>query len=453
MYTDNPSCPEHRQTTDILASTGSWVTGDFLIDRAEIWVTGGDGGSGVVSFRREKYVPRGGPDGGDGGQGGDVLVRATTDMSTLRDFHYKSRYRAEPGGNGRGQRMHGRSGPDLVIDVPVGTQLRRREPDGELELLADLDANGASAVVAYGGLGGRGNARFTSSTNQAPRVAERGQHGEEAELVLDLKLISDVGIIGLPNAGKSTLLASVSAARPKVADYPFTTLEPALGVVDRGDDGFVMADIPGLIEGAHEGVGLGFDFLRHVERTRLLVHMVDGSSPEPLANLDLIDRELALYSDELARRPQVIAINKIDIPEVRERLPELFALLAARSPDVLAVSAATGEGVKALLDRVAQRLDEARREAPAEPETELSPVLRPEPRTRISVAREGPLYVVQGSRRLEAMAEMLDLQDREAWSEFARRLQRLGVLATLRRAGVHEGDRVRFGRTEATWRE
>jgi GTP-binding protein len=426
-----------------------------VIDQAEIWVKAGDGGNGSVSFRREKFVPRGGPDGGDGGQGGDVLLRATDEVSTLRDFRYKRRYRAESGGAGRGQRMHGRSGENLIIPVPVGTQVQRRAPNGATTLVADLDAPGVSIIVAHGGLGGRGNARFTSSTNQAPRVAERGQRGDEADLVLDLKLISDVGIIGLPNAGKSTLLTAASAARPKIADYPFTTLEPMLGVVDRGETVFVMADIPGLIEGAHEGSGLGFDFLRHVERTRLLVHVVDGSSPDPLADLDLIDRELALFNADLARKPQIIAINKVDMPEVHERLPALERALGARSEDIFAISAATGEGVKALLDRVEQRLSETR--PVPEPErdgaAEEPPVLRPEPRSRVTVVRRGPVYVVQGSRRLEAMAEMLDLSDREAWLEFQRRLQRLGVLATLRRAGIQEGDRVRFGATETTWRD
>jgi GTP-binding protein len=427
-----------------------------VIDRAEIWVKAGDGGNGAVSFRREKFVPRGGPDGGDGGQGGDVILRASDNLSTLQEFRYRRRYRAESGESGRGQKMHGRSGADLVIVVPTGTQVRRREPRAGERLLADLDLAGASVVVAHGGMGGRGNARFASATNQAPRVAERGQRGEEAELILDLKLISDVGIVGLPNAGKSTLLSAVSAARPKIADYPFTTLEPVLGVVDRGENVFVMADIPGLIEGAHEGTGLGFDFLRHVERTRLLVHLLDGSAPDPPADLELIDGELALFSEDLAGKPQIVVINKVDIPEVRRRVPDLRRALSARAEDVLAISAATGEGVKELLDRVEQRLAEARaaRPAPEAPEAPEGPVvLRPQPRRQTVVVRQGDRYVVEGSRRLAAMAEMLDLNDREAWAEFRRRLQRLGVVAQLRRAGVQEGDRVRFGSVETVWRE
>jgi GTPase len=424
-----------------------------VIDRAEIFVRGGDGGNGALSFRREKYVPRGGPDGGDGGQGGDVILLASSNISTLRDLRYKKHYRAESGGNGAGQRMHGRSGEDLVITVPVGTEVWRRADGSDLSLFADLDGNGASVIVAHGGLGGRGNARFATSTNQAPRIAERGQHGEAAEVVLDLKLISDVGLIGLPNAGKSTLLAAVSAARPKIADYPFTTLEPVLGVVERNGPGFVMADIPGLIEGAHEGTGLGFDFLRHIERTALLVHVVDGSSNNPLADVQLINRELGLFNSALGSKRQVMAINKIDVDGVRERVPELERALKAESPDVFAISAATGEGVAALLDRVEQRLDEVRRAAQGEATAAEPTVLRPQPRAGIDVRRERGRYVVTGSRRLEAMAEMLDLDDREARAEFIKRLQRLGALAALRRAGVHEGDKVRFGPTEMTWND
>jgi GTPase len=423
-----------------------------MIDRAEIHARGGDGGSGIVSFRREKYVPRGGPDGGDGGQGGDVILRASSQVSTLKDLRYRRSYRAEQGANGAGAKMHGRNGKDLTVTVPVGTQLQIREDGGALRLLADLDRSGASIVAAHGGLGGRGNARFVSATNQAPRVAERGQRGQEVELVLDLKLISDVGILGLPNAGKSTLLSVVSAARPKIADYPFTTLEPELGVVERGESAFVIADIPGLIEGAHVGVGLGFDFLRHVERTVLLLHLLDGSAPAPIDDYRLINQELELFSPELAAKPQVVAVNKIDLPAAREALPALLESLSSQSRDVFAISAATGEGIPALLDRIEQRLFEAR-QVQIQTDVEDLPVLQPEPRTGVTVMREGDAYRVQGSRRLEAMAEMLDLSDLEAWQVFQRRLQRLGALATLRRAGVRDGDRVRFGPTEVAWRD
>jgi GTP-binding protein len=340
-----------------------------------------------------------------------------------------------------------------VIRVPVGTIVRRVSgAGGEGEVLADLEASGASVAVAYGGLGGKGNARFATSTNQAPRLAERGQRGQEGQLVLDLKLISDVGIIGLPNAGKSTLISAVSAARPKIANYPFTTLEPSLGVVDVGYETFVMADIPGLIEGAHAGVGLGHDFLRHVERTRLLVHLLDSAAPDPLADLETVNRELALFSEELARRPQIVALNKIDIPEARQRLPELEARLAERGIDALAISAATGEGVKDLMQRVWSDLTRLRAEAPPEPVAAPELVLRPQPRARVSVEKRNGRYLVHG-RRVEAMAEMLDLGQEEARAEFLRRLTRLGVVAALRRAGVAPGDIVRFGAVEMTWEE
>lgn len=431
-----------------------------MIDQAEILVRAGDGGKGVVSFRREKYVPRGGPDGGDGGQGGDVILRASHDASTLRDFRYRRRYHADNGAAGAGARMHGRSGADLLITVPVGTQVRRRKADGSLELVADLDRDCGEVVAVHGGLGGRGNARFTSSTNQAPHIAEHGQRGEEADLVLDLKLLADVGIVGLPNAGKSTLLSAVSAARPKIADYPFTTLEPALGVVEHGDETFVMADIPGLIEGAHAGVGLGADFLRHVERTRVLIHLLDGSAPDPLSDMVTIDRELALFDEELARKPQILAINKLDLPDVAARIPELQRRLAERGLEALVLSGATGVGVRDLLNRVLQLLDEARREPGSSSASEAAEketsVLRPSPaggRPQMRVWRENGAYVVEGNRRVEAMAEMLDLSDQEAWMTFERRLQRLGTLAALRRAGVRAGDHVRFGHTVVTWRE
>ena len=422
-----------------------------MIDRAEIYVRAGDGGAGAVSFRREKFVPRGGPDGGDGGQGGSVVLVADPAVSTLSDLRYKRKYVAESGGAGGKAKRHGKSGANLVVRVPVGTVVRRVEPDGSLTPLADLDEPGAAVVAAYGGMGGKGNARFATSTNQAPRLHERGQRGQDAQLVLDLKLISDVGIIGLPNAGKSTLITAVSAARPKIADYPFTTLEPVLGVVEVGYDAFVMADIPGLIEGAHTGAGLGHDFLRHVERTRLLVHLLDGAGADPVADLEAVNRELALFSEDLARRPQIVGINKIDIPEARARLPELQARLAARGIDALALSAATGEGTQALVRRVWAELTRLREEAPPPhvAEAEVA-VLRPEPRQRVQIERQDGRYAVHG-RRVETMAEMLDLSIEEGKAEFYRRLTRLGVVAALRRAGVQPGDTVRFGTVDVTW--
>jgi GTP-binding protein len=422
-----------------------------VIDRVEIVVKGGDGGAGAVSFRREKFVPRGGPDGGDGGQGGDVVLVASDNVSTLAELRYRHRYQAESGEPGHGQRMHGRSGADLVVRVPAGTEVHERSGSGELQLLGDLTQPGARLVASHGGRGGRGNARFASATNQAPRIAERGQKIVERYLRLDLKLIADVGIVGLPNAGKSSLLTAISAARPRVADYPFTTLEPVLGVVDHKETSFVIADIPGLIEGAHAGVGLGFDFLRHVERTGLLIHVIDAGAADPLLDLDLVERELALFDEALAAKPRIIALNKLDVTTAARRAPELIELLEDRFDDVFGISAVSGAGLPALLDRLTQRVEEERR-GRAAVLADREPVLRPEPRASLEVVREGDGYRVFGGRGLEAMAEMLDLTDREAWFEFYRRLQRVGGVAALKRAGVREGDAVRFGPTETVWK-
>ncbi len=305
-------------------------------------------------------------------------------------------------------------------------------------------------VVARGGRGGRGNARFATSTRQAPRIAERGQRGEQTGLILDLKLLSDVGIVGLPNAGKSTLLRAVSAARPKVADYPFTTLEPVLGVVEVGYESFVLADLPGIIEGAHEGAGLGHQFLRHVERTRVLVHLLDGSGPDPLADLETLDRELASYSEELHRKRRQVVVNKLDLPEVRARQAELAASLMTLGHAPLFISAATSEGVPALLRRLLDLLSAM--EVPASLEAEV-PVLRPRGRQpRFTVKKGDGLFAVEGEGPV-SLVEMMGLESEEARLEVRRRLTRMGVVSALRRAGVRAGDRVRFGAVEMEWQE
>lgn len=440
-----------------------------MIDRSEIIVQAGDGGAGAVSFRHEKFAPQGGPDGGDGGQGGSVLLEGSEDYSTLQHLRFRRTYRADSGGNGATKKMHGRSGEDLVIKVPVGTVVQRRTPDGGIETIADLNHAGDRAVAAYGGLGGKGNARFTTSTNQAPRIAERGQHGQQAELLLELKLIADAGIIGVPSVGKSSLISAVSAADSRIAEYPFTTLEPVLGVVDVGWETFVMVDLPGLIEGAHAGAGLGHEFLRHTERTRVLVHLLDASHPDAVHELDLINRELELFSADLARRPQIVVLNKIDLAEAQANLPMLEIALRERGITPLTISVATRENVDVLVREVARLLDSLERqrdagwaEAPpvavsdpageqaADRQTEL-PIVRPQPQRRFEVRKLKPgLYAVEG-RRLAALAEMLNLSQDEARAEFYRRLTRFGVVAALRRAGVQPGDRVRFGPTEMTW--
>lgn len=320
-----------------------------MIDRVEIYVKGGDGGNGVVSFRREKFVPYGGPDGGNGGVGGSVYLVGDESVSTLLAFRYKKHFRAERGAHGKGKNMHGRQGKDLFIKVPLGTQVRRENEGGTLILVADIVEQGQQVLVASGGRGGYGNAHFVSSTNQAPRAAENGKPGEECWLQLDLKLIADVGIVGYPNVGKSSLLSKVSKARPKIADYPFTTTEPVLGVVDMGYQSFILADIPGIIEGAHQGKGLGLDFLRHIERTKVLIHLVDGSSENPLSEFRNVEAELELYEPTLKERPRVIAINKIDLPEVRSRLSQLELEFKSLEVPVYFISAAMGEGVKELM--------------------------------------------------------------------------------------------------------
>ncbi len=330
-----------------------------FVDEVRIHVTAGDGGDGAVAWRREKFIPRGGPAGGDGGRGGDVVLEVDPQLSTLLDYRYVREHRARDGESGRGRDQNGHDGADLVLRVPPGTVV---SDAGTGERLADLSEPAQRVVIARGGRGGLGNMNFATSTNQAPRYAEDGTAGEERELVLELKLLADVGIVGYPNAGKSTLIARVSRARPKIADYPFTTLVPNLGVVAWRDRSFVIADIPGLIEGAHAGAGLGHQFLRHVERCRVLVHLVDGAAPgegrDPKADLDAIDRELALYSPALAKKPQVVAVTKIDVPEARAAARKLERILGRRKKPVPVhpISAVTGEGVDALLDAVARVL-------------------------------------------------------------------------------------------------
>jgi GTP-binding protein len=353
-----------------------------LIDRAKIYVKGGDGGNGTISFRREKFVPFGGPDGGDGGDGGSVYVEGNSSITTLRRFRYKKHFRAERGTHGKGKNMHGRNGEDLVIGVPLGTVVHRESVDGSREMIADIVEKGQRALVAEGGKGGHGNTHFASPTNQAPRTSEQGKPGEEATILLDLKLIADVGIIGYPNAGKSTLVSTVSRARPKIADYPFTTLEPVLGVVEMDYKSFVIADIPGIIEGAHTGAGLGLDFLRHIERTKVLIQIIDGTSETIIDDARNIEVELGSYEVDLSDRPRIIAVNKIDIPEVRERLPEFREELKDFSLPVSYISAATGEGTEVLMKKALELVLQSEERRPVsykgEEETEFK-VFRPRP--------------------------------------------------------------------------
>jgi GTP-binding protein len=421
----------------------------LFFDQVTINVRGGDGGNGVVAFRREKHVPFGGPNGGNGGKGGDVYLRVDRQPNTLIAFTRNRYYRADRGTHGSGQSRQGRGGDDLYLDVPPGTMVRDKNTG---ELLGDLTQEGQTLLVARGGRGGRGNEAFKSPTRQAPRFAERGEPGEERTLVLELKLIADVGLLGKPNAGKSTLLASVSAARPKIADYPFTTLSPNLGVVEVDERTFVMADIPGLIEGAHEGAGLGLQFLRHVERTRLLVHLLDGSSPDPLADYRAINQELALYSEKLALKPQIVAFNKMDITEAREVYAEIERALGSEVEQVYAISAATREGVQELLRAVMARLQAIPVE---EPSDELF-VFRPHEEaesTEYQISREAPgTYRLRG-QEIERLAIMTDWSSDESIERFERILYSRGITAALENAGVELGDTVFVGDdVELEWR-
>ena len=428
----------------------------MLIDRARIQVTAGNGGRGAASFRREKFVPMGGPDGGDGGRGGNVYLRVDPHLASLLPFQYRSHFKAGHGQPGRGQKMHGKQGDDLYVDVPPGTVVIDDETE---QPVADLTEPGATFMVAKGGQGGLGNTHFTTSTRQAPRVAELGEPGDERWIRLELKLIADVGLVGFPNAGKSTLLAAASAAQPKIADYPFTTLEPNLGVVEiggRGAETFIMADIPGLIEGAAEGVGLGHEFLRHVERTRLLVHVIDGSGGlegrDPIHDFELVDEELKAYSDEIAEKPRILVINKIDLPEARENLPRLREQLEGRVERIFDVSGVTGEGVRALMFAVAERLNDLPRLV------DLVPVA-PERVYTLSDTDEMAWEVEQLSehhfeirgRRIERMFKMTDFGNEEAAERFQRILEASGISNRLESIGVEPGDIVHIAGVELVW--
>lgn len=420
----------------------------MFVDRARVVVEGGRGGKGAISFRREAHVPRGGPDGGDGGRGGDVILFATPDLSTLGDFRYRRRFKAPSGEAGAGRKKHGKSGAHLRIPVPVGTVVRTEAG----ETIADLATPGAEVIAAQGGAGGLGNVHFVTSTRRAPRIAEDGEPGEACEIVLELKLLADLGLIGLPNAGKSTLLAALTRARPKIAPYPFTTLSPNLGVAAVGDREIVIADIPGLIEGAHRGAGLGEEFLRHVERTRVLVHLVDVSRETAPEDARVVDRELIAYGHGLAEKPQIYALNKIDLPGARERIDQIRSAIPRPEAPVFSVSALTGEGCRELLEAAAALLDRLPVAAePASPQVERRITHRGRARDW-EVVRDGDVYRVRGSR-LERLARGIDWQSSDALTYFQRLLTTLGVDRELRRQGVRDGDRVKVGTVELEWRE
>ncbi len=396
-------------------------------------------------------MPRGGPDGGDGGRGGHIYILADAHLNTLLSFREQRQFKAEPGGNGGGSRKHGRDGKDLTIRVPPGTIVRATIGGEQYEV--DLATPGMRLLAARGGKGGLGNVHFATSTHQVPRIAELGQPGEAYEIDLELKSLADVGLVGFPNAGKSTLLSIISAARPKIGAYPFTTIQPNLGVVAVGDYSFVVADIPGLIEGAHRGVGLGFDFLRHVERTRLLIHMVDAAGVDgrdPLDDYHTINQELRQYQPELARRPQIVALNKADLPEAQANLERLQAAIQTPETEVLIISGATRAGVEALMQRVAARLAAMPVAEQAVHAEDLTwPV--PEVDERLfTVEREGEGWRVRG-KKIERLISMTNFAQSEALMRIQRVLEASGINAALLKAGVQEGDPVFIEKAELIW--
>jgi GTP-binding protein len=418
----------------------------MFFDEARIYVKGGDGGDGLVAFRREKYVPRGGPSGGNGGKGGDVIMEVDPQLNTLINFKSRSHFKAERGEHGGPKDMTGKAGADMVVTVPPGTVVREAESGA---LLADLTEPGQQAVVAKGGRGGRGNASFKSSTNQAPRTAERGLPGEELWVTLELKLIADVGIVGLPNAGKSTLLSVVSAARPKIADYPFTTLEPNLGVIVLDNRDLVMADIPGLIEGAHEGAGLGHQFLRHVERSRLLVHLLNGASPDPLRDFEQINEELALFSERLAQKPQLVVLNKIDLPEAGQHWPAIQARAEELGLPAYKISAVTGQGVQALIGKLFEHLDELPEEAPVEEEIPVFTLAQDRNYFQVEKVGAGEWQVT--GPRITELAVQTNWGVDHSRMRVHQILERMGVHQALRDAGVEPGDTVYLDDIELEW--
>lgn len=417
----------------------------MFADETKIYVKAGDGGNGIVAFRREKFVPRGGPAGGNGGRGGNVYLVASAHHNTLGHFRQGIHFKAERGGHGGGSNKQGAQGADYDIPVPPGTVAYDVDAG---DYLGELLKPGDRLLVAQGGRGGRGNAVFRSPTHQTPRFAENGEPGEERWVRLELKLIADIGIIGVPNAGKSTLLSSLTRARPKIADYPFTTLEPNLGVAVVGDRDIVLADIPGLIEGAHTGAGLGLQFLRHIERTRLLIHLLNGLSPDPLGDYHAINQELELFKPHLADKPQIVACNKMDLPDVQARWPALRDAFQRLGVELLPISAATGENVLRLIQQAAALLATLPPPAPLE---HPLPILHPGDENAFSIDRLPEGWVVSG-KRIERVAAMTNWDYYEAIARFQRILEAMGIREALEQAGIQEGDTVHIGAIELEWR-
>lgn len=422
----------------------------MFIDQAEIFVKSGKGGNGMVHFRREKYVPRGGPDGGDGGKGGDLILEARHTVSSLIAFRHTMRFAAEDGKGGGSNNKYGKSADDLIVPVPLGTVVYDAVTG---DLLGDLTAHEQRLLVCKGGRGGRGNTHFKSSKNQVPRTGEKGEPGEEKRLRLELKLIADIGIIGVPNAGKSTLLSVLTNAKPEIAPYPFTTIQPNLGVAEiDADTSVVLADIPGLIEGASQGVGLGHDFLRHIQRTRVLIHLLDGMAEDPLADFSQTNTELSLFDENLGKKPQIVAVNKIDQPEAQERLAKLKKEMKKRGIELLAISAMARTDLQPLLFKAYQTLAETpsmEEMAPA-----AMPVYRPqEDPNQFTITREdGKQWRVSGPA-IERAAAMTYWEHSGSVRRFQRIIEAIGIEKALREAGVQDGDTVFISEFELEWQD
>ena len=424
----------------------------MFTDYAKIIVKSGNGGNGAVSFRREKYVAAGGPDGGDGGKGGDIYFEVDSDSNTLIDFRYKKKFKAEDGKNGEGGHRYGKSGEDLVVKVPLGTIIKDAETN---RVLADLSEKGQKELILLGGRGGKGNSHFATSTRQAPRFSQDGEKGEEKELILELKLLADVGLVGFPNVGKSTFLSVTTSATPKIADYHFTTLEPNLGVVKSNyGDSFVIADIPGIIEGASEGTGLGLQFLRHIERTRLLLHVIDVSGSEgrnPVEDFKIINEELKKYSEKLSKRKQIIVANKIDSMQDKELYDELDKFAKKNKLEIYKISAVTGEGVKELLKRVSEVLKELPKENLVEVEN-IRKVYELKDEPEFTITRKDGIFIVDGPA-IQKVMRRVNIEDNESLHYFHKCLEELGVNEKLREAGVKEGDTVKVVDWELEWED
>ena len=443
-----------------------------MIDQATINIISGDGGNGCISGRREKYVPKGGPDGGDGGDGGSIIFKSDENTNTLRYFQYSKKFVAESGTSGKPGLKHGSDGEDLEITVPVGTIMSTKLGSSEdKKVLAEFTSHNQTFVICKGGRGGRGNTKFVNSINQFPLLAESGEKGSNISVFLELRLLADVGIIGSPNAGKSSLLTFLSNASPKVADYPFTTLEPVLGVVEHLSKSFVMVDIPGLIEGAHRGIGLGHDFLKHIDRTRVLLHMVDVSGPDPLQDIDNIKKEIALFDESINNKPSLVAINKIDIEGTQDSAEKILRELKGQGINAVAISAISGQGINDLRDKVTEMLEiESQSKKPkqtlaerlsgtkagknTQTQIEELKVIKPKPVDRRNqkggVLVSGGEYIINSSTAIR-IAAMVDPDSWEARTQFYSHLKKMGLIAQLEEKGIGPGDTVKLGDLEWEW--